>query len=87
MNVLEIAATLRAFVQNRFSVPEDDPEFTDDVNLFSYGYVDSFGALDLYAFVEKEFAVQFTESDLVAAPLNTIREMSTFIASRNRKDF
>jgi len=85
METSQIALRLRSFIRNRFGIAETDAEFTDDVNLFNYGYVDSFGAVELYAYVEKEFSLHFSESDLVTAPLNTIREISLFIASRQKE--
>ena len=73
---------LRSFIQERFEVPETDPDFSNDVHLFDYGYVDSFGAVELNNFVEKTFAIKVTTSDLIAFPLNTIQEIATFIARR-----
>ena len=73
---------LRSFIQERFEVPETDPDFSNDVHLFDYGYVDSFGAVELNSFVEKTFAIKVTTSDLIAFPLNTIQEIATFIARR-----
>jgi D-alanine--poly(phosphoribitol) ligase subunit 2 len=86
METKDIAFQLKRFIRDRFHIPEVDPEFTDDVNLFNYGYVDSFGAVDLYAYIEKEFSLRFSESELATAPLNTIRELSSFIASRQKED-
>jgi D-alanine--poly(phosphoribitol) ligase subunit 2 len=80
--VSQIASRLRAFIRERFKVPENDPDFTDDTHLFDYGYVDSFGAVDLTTFVETAFSTKISESDLIAYPLNTIREIATFVANR-----
>lgn len=85
MKASEIEGRLRRFIQEHYSVPESDGEFTDEVNLFNYGYIDSFGAVDLYAFVEKEFSVHINETDLVTIPLNTIREIAAFVARRHEE--
>jgi methoxymalonate biosynthesis acyl carrier protein len=77
-----IMLELRSFIQERFQVPENDPDFSDDVNLFDYGYVDSFGAVELTCFVKENFSVEINDSDLVAFPLNTIREIATFTVKR-----
>ena len=82
MEGTQIANQLRSFIRERFNVPETDPDFSDDVHLFDYGYVDSFGAVELNSFVEKTFAIKVTPSDLIAFPLNTIQEIATFIARR-----
>ena len=81
----QIASQLRSFIRERFKVPENDPEFTDDTHLFDYGYVDSFGAVDLTTFVETKFGTKISESDLIAYPLNTINEISAFVANRLNK--
>ena len=78
----QITAALRDYIRERFKIPETDPDFSDDVHLFDYGYVDSFGAVDLNAFIEKHLAVKINQSDLVAYPLNTISEISTFVLQR-----
>jgi methoxymalonate biosynthesis acyl carrier protein len=78
----DIMRELRTFIQERFNVPGNDPDFNDDVNLFDYGYVDSFGAVELTSFVKKKYSVEITGSDLVAFPLNTVREIATFTVNR-----
>ena len=82
MEGTQIADQLRSFVQQRFNVSEADADFSDDVHLFDYGYVDSFGAVELNSYVEKTFAIKVAPSDLIAFPLNTISEIATFIAKR-----
>jgi D-alanine--poly(phosphoribitol) ligase subunit 2 len=63
-------------------VPANDTDFTDDVHLFNYGYVDSFGAMELTAFVMDYCSITISASDLIAYELNSIREISTFAAKR-----
>jgi methoxymalonate biosynthesis acyl carrier protein len=80
----QIMAQLRAFIRERFRVPESDSDFTDDVHLFDYGYIDSFGAVELTTFVKTTFSTEITETDLVAYPLNTVREIATFVTKRKK---
>jgi acyl carrier protein len=82
MELGQILQQLGAFIRERFNVPDADADFCDDVHLFDYGYVDSFGAVELNTFVEKTFAIKVTPSDLIAYPLNTIQEIGTFIVRR-----
>ncbi len=84
MDLAAMMQQLRDFIREEFSVPSDDAAFTDDVHLFDYGYVDSFGATELISFVEDRFGVEVRQSDLVAYPLNTIREIATFALQRQR---
>ena len=82
MQTAEIATGIRTYICERFNVPAEDLDFTNDVHLFDYGYVDSFGAVDLTLFVETQFAVKVTESDMVVYPLNTINEIADFVVKR-----
>jgi acyl carrier protein len=79
-----IADQLRTFIRQKFKIPEQDGEFNDDVHLFDYGYVDSFGAVELTTFVEKTFGTKISENDLVAYPLNTINEIADFVWKRQK---
>ena len=82
MQTAEIASGIRGYISDRFKVLVNDPDFTNDVHLFEYGYVDSFGALDLTIFVETTFDVKITESDMVLYPLNTVNEIAEFVTKR-----
>jgi len=82
MEKAAIQDTLQDFVRRRYSVASDDPDFSNSVNLFDYGYVDSFGMVDLIAFVETTFSITISESDLVTSPLNTIEEIADFVLQK-----
>lgn len=82
MDIARAMDELRTFIRQRYNIPLDDPDFNDDVHLFDYGYIDSFGAVDLIAFVESVFDITISQSDLVAYPLNTIQEIAKFAILR-----
>ena len=82
MQVADVMRKLDRFIREKFKVAADDPDFNDDVHLFDYGYVDSFGAVDLINFIDAEFGVKITDRDLVVHTLNTIREIGTLVHSR-----
>jgi methoxymalonate biosynthesis acyl carrier protein len=84
MDTHEITSQLRQFIRQQFGIPENDPDFSDNVDLFNYGYIDSFGAVELTNFMENNFSMRVTESDWAAYPLNTIQEISTFISKRQK---
>jgi D-alanine--poly(phosphoribitol) ligase subunit 2 len=82
MDLHYVVDQLRTFIRERFQVPDSDPDFSDDVHLFNYGYVDSFGAVELNTFVETTFTVTVTPDDLIVFPLNTINEIGAFVVRR-----
>jgi len=82
MHTDEIRSELRKFIRLQFAIPENDPDFSDDIDLFNYGYIDSFGAVELTGFIERQFGTTFADSDWTKFPLSSIREISTFVAKR-----
>jgi len=82
MHTEEITSELRTFIRQQFAIPENDPDFSDDIDLFNYGYIDSFGAVELTGFIERQFGTTFTDSDWINFPLSSIRGISTFVAKR-----
>lgn len=82
MNLNDVRDAFREFVKTNYNVADDDPDFSDDVHLFDYGYVDSFGAVEMHSFTEEKFNVKVSDQDLISHPLNTITEISTFIHNR-----
>jgi methoxymalonate biosynthesis acyl carrier protein len=84
MEIEQIKTTLRDYIVAHYAVPVNDSEFTDDVHLFDYGYIDSFGAVDLVSFVQSSFGITVSQADLVAYPLNTINEIATFASLRQQ---
>jgi acyl carrier protein len=84
MDVEQIKQTLRSHIVREYRIQSDDTEFTDDVHLFDYGYIDSMGAVALVSFVQSTFEMVISHADLTAYPLNTINEISTFVSLRQQ---
>jgi methoxymalonate biosynthesis acyl carrier protein len=84
MEMEAIKSELRNYIRENYRVPQDDPEFNDTVHLYDYGYIDSFGAVQLKMFVESKFSVAFSQTDLTTVPLNTIEQMADFVVKRNK---
>ncbi|KNF08359.1 acyl carrier protein [Gottschalkia purinilytica] len=74
----EIVEKLTDYIVEEFEIEEDD-DFDGDVHLFDYGYVDSFGAVEIMSFIEKTFGVEITNKDLIMYPMNTINEIAEVI--------
>jgi methoxymalonate biosynthesis acyl carrier protein len=85
VNTDEIAGELRGYIRTRFGVPQDDPDFSDSVNLFDFGYVDSLGAAELMSFVAKRFDIRFEDADWVQRGLSTIDQIAAFVAERREQ--
>ncbi len=86
MQLTDVMDQLRAFIRTTFKVAPNDGDFTDDVHLFDYGYVDSFGAVAIVTFVKERLGVTISDRDLMVHPLNTIREIATLVHGRLKGD-
>ncbi len=81
----QIMTELRNFVRVKYKVSDTDRDFNDDINLFDYGYVDSFGAVELISFVETTFGIEIPESDLVVCPLDSIGRIAEYVETKRKK--
>ena len=75
----KIRDALREFIRRYADIPEDDLDFTDDVDLFDYGYVDSLGATEIVLFAEDRFHVSITQEDITLYPMNSIDEIAEVV--------
>jgi methoxymalonate biosynthesis acyl carrier protein len=78
----QIAQQLEQHIRDRYDIEPDDRDFTQEVHLFDYGYIDSIGATALIAHIEKTYGLQVTNQDLMLYPLNTIQEIAQFITKK-----
>ena len=74
-----IKAALRNYLVTEFMIEEDDPDLTDDVHLFDYGFVDSLGAMKMILFLEETYHIEITQSDITLYPMNTISEIAAVV--------
>ncbi|MCM3271369.1 acyl carrier protein [Paenibacillus elgii] len=81
----ELLEQLETHIKSRYEIEDDDDDFSVDVHLFDYGYIDSIGATALIAHIEKTYGIQVTNQDLMLYPLNTVREIATFIHNKKER--
>jgi len=77
----EIEQALYDYIKEEFAI-DDDPDFTEDVNLFDSGFVDSMGAFMIITFAEDRWGIEITQRDLTLYPMNTIQEIAAVIAGK-----
>ena len=78
MQMQEIMDTIYDYVRETYDLA-DDPDYTTDVNLFDYGYLDSLGATDLISWLEEKYNIEITQKDIVLYPMNTIEEIAEVV--------
>jgi methoxymalonate biosynthesis acyl carrier protein len=84
MELETIKSELRNYIRENYRVSQDDPDFNDNVHLYDYGYVDSFGSVQLKTFLESKFSIQFSQKDLTTIQLNTVEQMAGFVIKRKK---
>lgn len=82
MELEKIKEALCEYIRDSCEIPEDDPEYTYDVHLFDYGYVDSFGATDIMHFIESTYGIEVTQKDLMLYPMSSINEIADYIVRK-----
>jgi acyl carrier protein len=71
-----LAAELEGFIRERFRVAADDPNFDRDSDVWEEGYVDSAGAVEVFAFLESKVGARLPEELLFEPEFVTIRGMA-----------
>lgn len=72
---------IRAFIEEQFLVEFDD-DFPEDTNLFKEGVMDSFGYVQLCRFLEREFAIAFTEAEMTGNVLVSLTQIRATVAAK-----
>ncbi|MBN2715725.1 MAG: acyl carrier protein [Deltaproteobacteria bacterium] len=73
----DIQEALLDFVCNSFFVQRDDFDHSD--SLIDQGVIDSFGLVEIAAFMEKKFGIKVTENDMIREYFGSIHKMERFI--------
>jgi acyl carrier protein len=71
---------LTAFVIRNFNVSES--EINMDRSLIDQGIIDSFGLVEITAFIEKEFGVKVREEDMTREAFGSMNKMAKFVSAR-----
>jgi acyl carrier protein len=77
----QIQATVRAFVEEHFLVTFG-ADFDLTTNLFETQIIDSFGFVELVRFLEREFAIEIRDPDLVSGALTSIAHIVDLVKER-----
>lgn len=77
----QIADQLYAWIKEAFEI-DDDPEYTKDVHLFDFGFVDSLDSTEIVNYVEETFGIEITQKDIVMYPMNTVNEIAAVVATK-----
>ena len=80
-NGIEIEKQIFEFIKEKFNIG-DDPDYTPEINLFDYGFVDSLGATVIITFAEENWNIEISQRDLTLYPMNSVNEISAVVRSK-----
>ena len=73
---------VESLVREIAEVGHDDLDFSPAVDLFDYGYLDSFGIVNLIAEVDDRFGVDMTNTDFYGDNIRTIEAIAKYLDAR-----
>ena len=79
---MAIAAKIREYLSQSFLFSEDGFHYADDASFLELGIIDSFGFVELLAFVQDEFDISVTDHELVPDNFDSVAKLSSFIISK-----
>jgi acyl carrier protein len=77
-----VAPRIRDYLSKDFLFSDDGFQYDDDASFLELGIIDSFGVVELVAFVEEEFGISVADDELVPDNFDSVSKLSAFI---NRK--
>lgn len=78
MTLQEIKDNLFEYIKKQYDLA-DDSDYTPDINLFDYGYLDSLGAVEVITWLEETYKIEITQKDIVLFPMNSVDEIAEVV--------
>jgi acyl carrier protein len=75
-------SVIRHFIRSLGKVGTDDDLFSDDVDLFDYGYLDSFGIVGLIEDINETFKIDLSDVDFYEPGHRTIQGIANLVDLR-----
>lgn len=58
---------------------QGDPDYTTDVNLFDFGFLDSMGATEVIIWLEETYNIEISQKDIILYPMNSVDEIAEVV--------
>ena len=79
-------AVLRSFIIETFPAVSLGMNLDDSTSFLDTGIIDSTGVLELVDFLEEQFGITVEDSELVPENLDSINNLSKYLASKGLSD-
>ena len=78
----ETMQTVKDFILNTFLPGEDPSALTESTPLITSGILDSLATLDLVAFLEKHYGLEFEANEVDVSRLGTLTDIDRIVAAK-----
>src|SRR6266403_5930712 len=75
----EIESTIRSFIDSNLLFGNDELNYSDDSSLLSEGIVDSLGAVDLVAFLQKRYKIKIGQQEVRPDNFDSVAKIAAFV--------
>jgi acyl carrier protein len=78
----DVAPRIRDYLSRNFLFGDGGFNYGDDASFLEMGIVDSFGVVELLAFVQEEFGISVADDELVPDNFDSVSKLSSFIVAK-----
>lgn len=79
---MKLRQELREHIINQYIKTKEPEDFNDDYNLIDEGILDSLAIMNLIAWLEKHFSIEFDEGDIVLENFNSVNALFDFVQKK-----
>jgi acyl carrier protein len=79
---MNLQQLLREHIFNQYIKDKATEGFNDDYNLIDEGILDSLAIMNLIAWLEKQYAIEFDEGDIVLENFNSVNALVNFVQTK-----
>jgi acyl carrier protein len=79
-----IRDAVRQFLVAQFVTGVHDGALDDGANFIEAGLVDSFGLIEIIAFVERTFSVRLSDEELISPSVTSVRGLAALVKAHHR---
>ena len=79
-DLLDIKERVRSYIFEKVHAEKD--KVKDDSMIFTEGFIDSMGFMDLVVFLEEEFSIRTGDADLLEENFESINAISDFVVRK-----
>lgn len=77
-----VAPKIRDYIARNFLFSDQGYGYGDEVSFLEEGIIDSLGIIELVSFVEKEFAISVSDSELLPDNFDSVAKLSAYVSGK-----